>query len=179
MVKPKTSLPLLDRISGSAGFISGVGVLCLTLMITFDVLMRYFFNEPQLFVDELAGFLLVLIIFFGLAQTFQRGGHIRIDLLTNRLRPAMRRGLRIFTLSVGIVFLGIVTWETVISSVVAHRLERVSAVMLYPLWIPMLLFPIGLALMAIVMGTHLIKELGFKQEKGIDGGDELPKEKVE
>lgn len=159
---------LLDRVCGASAFLAGLAALAVTIMITFDVLMRYFLNKPQLFVDELASFLLVLIIFGGLAQTFQRGGHIQVDLLTNRLSPRARQFVRIFTLSIGIAFLGIVAWNTLISSLVAHRLGRVSMVLFYPLCIPMLLIPIGLALMALVMGVSLFKELGFRQRRGTE-----------
>lgn len=168
--------PILDRVSSGAAFIAGLAVLAMTVMVSFDVLMRYFLNQPQLFVDELASFLLVGIIFWGAAQTFQKGGHIRVDLITNRLSPKVRRVLRIITLAIGIIFLAIVACETVASSVIAYRQERVSAVMIYPLWIPMLLIPIGLALMMLVMAVSLIREYRHQQQKGIEGAEELPAE---
>lgn len=157
---PETSHPsLLDRISTAVAFMAGLAVLAVTLMITFDVLMRYFLNKPQLFVDELASFLLVLIIFGGLAHTFQKGGHIQVDLLTNQLSPKARRVFQIGTLFLGMAFLGIITWNTLISSFVAYRLGRTSMVMFYPLWIPMLVIPIGVALMALAMGARLFEKL--------------------
>ncbi|MCX5909617.1 MAG: TRAP transporter small permease [Deltaproteobacteria bacterium] len=57
--------------------ITGVGVLAITLMVSFDVLMRYFFDEPQLFIDELTSFILVGVIFLGTGPVFYKGGHIR------------------------------------------------------------------------------------------------------
>jgi TRAP-type C4-dicarboxylate transport system permease small subunit len=167
---PQTSSPsFLDKLSDGAAFVAGLAVLAVTLMITFDVLMRYFFNEPQQFADELASFLLILIIFGGLAQTYQRGGHIRVDLLTNQLSPKTGRVLLLCSLFLGIAFLTSISWNTLVSSFVAYRLERTSMVMFYPLWIPMLLIPIGVALMALVMGARLVKELRNKQN-GVKGG---------
>jgi C4-dicarboxylate transporter DctQ subunit len=160
---------ILDRVSSGAAFMAGLGVLAITAMVTFDVLMRYFLDQPQLFVDELASFILVGIIFLGTAQTFQKGGHIQIDLLTNRLRPKVRRIFRILTLAMGIFFLIIVTWETVASSIIAYEQERVSAVMIYPLWIPMLLIPIGLVIMMLVMGVSLIHQFRPEQERESEG----------
>jgi TRAP-type C4-dicarboxylate transport system permease small subunit len=167
---------ILDRVSSGAAFMAGLAVLALTVMITFDVLMRYFLNQPQLFVDELASFLLVGIIFWGASQTFQKGGHIRVDLITNQLSPKVQRVLRIITLAIGIIFLAIVTCETVNSSVIAYRQERVSAVMIYPLWLPMLLIPIGLALMMLVMATSLIREYRRPSQERIEAAGELPAE---
>ena len=42
----------LKWLSNAIILICGAGVLVCTLLITYDVLMRYFLNEPQLFVDE-------------------------------------------------------------------------------------------------------------------------------
>src|SRR5437762_8691909 len=99
--------------------------------------MRSFFERPQLFVDEVASFLEVLIVFGGAAYTFRAGGHVRVDLLTTLLRPAARAWLRVVTLALGVVFLAIVMWVTTQSALAAWRYGRVSAVMLYPLWWPM------------------------------------------
>jgi C4-dicarboxylate transporter DctQ subunit len=162
---------ILKWISNATILVSGAGVLVCTLLITYDVLMRYFFNEPQLFVDELTSFFLVGIIFLGTGPTFYRGGHIRIDLLTNYLRPRTQSRLRIVTLSIGLVLLGIITHETFVSALVAFQMGRVSAVMLYPIWIAMLLVPIGLGLMAFFMGIELYRQWRFKagQETGSSG----------
>jgi len=128
------------------------------LLISFDVLMRYFFERPQLFVDELASFLEVLVIFGGLAYTFRVGGHVRVDLLTGRMPPAARAWLRAVCLLVGLAFLGTVMWTTTQSALVAYRYGRVSTVMLYPIWVPMLVIPAGLALMAVAMLITLVRQ---------------------
>ena len=51
--------------SKAAGLLAGLGVLAMAGLITFDVLMRYFLDRPQLFVDELASFLQVFVVFAG------------------------------------------------------------------------------------------------------------------
>ena len=66
--------------------IAGVAILVITVLISVDVLMRYFLDKPQLFVDELASFLQVFVIFGGLAYTFLVGGHVR-GVSSGRARP--------------------------------------------------------------------------------------------
>ena len=139
--------------------LSGLTTLALAVIISFDVLMRYFFNRPQLIVDEVAPFLLLLVIFGAAAQTFRVGGHIRVDLVTAHLRPAARAWLRVVNLALGILFLAVVIWVTAQSTLTAFRYGRVSAVMLYPLWVPMLLIPLGLLLMALCMAGALRRQL--------------------
>jgi len=142
----------------AAALLAGFGVLAITALITFDVLMRFFLDRPQLFVDELASFLQVFVVFGGLAYTFQVGGHVRVDLVTSTLPGPARARLRVVTLALGVIFLIVVMWVTAQSALTAYRYGRVSAVMLYPLWIPMVLIPLGLALMAIVVFAALLRQ---------------------
>ena len=138
---------------------SGLATLVLALIVSFDVLMRYFFNRPQLIVDEVGPFLLLLVIFGAAAQTYRVGAHVRVDLVTSHLPPAARAWLRLLTLALGLVFLAVVIWVTGQSALTAYRYGRVSAVLLYPLWVPMLLIPAGLLLMALCMVETFRRQL--------------------
>ncbi len=149
---------LVQRTSKAASLLGGVATVAITGLVTFDVLMRYFLNRPQLIVDEVAPFLLLLVIFGAAAQTFRVGGHVRVDLVTAHLRPAARAWLRAVNLGIGIAFLAVVIWVTTQSALTAFRYGRVSAVMLYPLWAPMLLIPAGLLLMALCMAGTLRRQ---------------------
>jgi uncharacterized membrane protein len=66
--------------------------------------------------------------------------------------------MRLVSLAIGISFLAVVTYETAVSATVAYSLGRVSAVMLYPLWVAMVFIPVGLALMVLFMGLALVRE---------------------
>jgi TRAP-type transport system small permease protein len=150
---------VIGRAAGVAALLAGFATLAIVLLISFDVTMRSFFDRPQLFVDEVASFLEVLVVFGGAAYTFRAGGHVRVDLVTGAVRPAARAWLRVITLALGVAFLAIVIWVTIQSALTAYRYGRVSAVMLYPLWAPMLIVPAGLALMALAMLVTLIRQL--------------------
>jgi TRAP-type C4-dicarboxylate transport system permease small subunit len=143
------------------------------VLVSLDVLLRYFLDRPLLFVDELASLLQVLVIFGGLAYTFLVGGHVRVDLVTSHVPPPVRAWLRVVTLVLGLVFVGVVAWVTMQSALTAYRYGRVSAVMLYPLWIPMLLIPIGLLLLGAAMAATLARQC-----RAVDGPpgtrDEMP-----
>ncbi len=150
---------MIGRASRAAALLSGLATLVLALMISFDVLMRYFLNRPQLIVDEVGPYLLLIVIFGAAAQTFRLGGHVRVDLVTAYLPRPVRAGLRAVNLVIGVVFLAVVIWVTTQSALTAFRYGRVSAVMLYPLWVPMLLIPAGLLLMALCMVQTLGRQV--------------------
>ena len=146
---------MIGRAAGVASLLAGFATLAIVLLIAWDVIMRSFFDRPQLFVDEVASFLEVLVIFGG-ASTFRAGGHVRVDLITGLLPRSARASLRVVTLTVAVAFLTVVIWVTTQSALTAFRYGRVSAVMLYPLWAPMLFIPAGLALMAFTMLAALV-----------------------
>ena len=150
---------MIARVARSAATLAGLATLAIVVLISYDVLMRYLLDRPQLFVDEVASFLEVLVIFGGLAYTFQRGGHVRVDLVTGHLPSVARAWLRAAGLLVGLAFLLVVIWTTTQSALTAYRYGRVSTVMLYPIWVPMLVIPAGLALMALVMLVALGRQV--------------------
>ena len=150
---------MIARSAGVAALLAGFATLAIALLVSYDVLMRYFFDQPQLFVDEVASFLQVLLIFGGAAYTFRMGGHVRVDLITTHVPPALRAWLRLLTLALGVALLAVVIWVTTQSAYTAYTYGRVSAVMLYPLWLPMAFIPAGLALMGLAMLVALARQV--------------------
>ena len=159
---------MIGRVARAASTLAGLAVLAIVLLISFDVTMRFFLDRPQLFVDEVASFLEVLVIFGGLAYTFRTGGHVRVDLVTGRLPRPLRAWLRLLGLLIGLAFLVAVIWTTAQSALTAYRYGRVSTVMLYPLWLPMLLIPAGLALLAAAMLVTLARQARRLGRRGAD-----------
>jgi C4-dicarboxylate transporter DctQ subunit len=149
----------MSRVANVAALLAGFATLAIVVLISYDVAMRYVFNEPQIFVDEVASFLEVLVVFGGAAYTFRTNGHVRVDLLTNHVSPTTRAWMRAVTLLLGVVFLAVVIWVTTQSAITAWHYGRVSAVMLYPLWLPMAIIPAGLALMALAMLVTLVRQV--------------------
>ena len=142
-----------------AGLLAGFATLAIVLLVTYDVVMRSVFEEPQLFVDEVASFLQVLLIFGGAAYAFCAGAHVRVDIVTAHVRRPVRAWLRLVSLVLGVALLVTVIWVTTQSAYTAYRYGRVSAVMLYPLWFPMAFIPAGLALLALAMAAALVRQI--------------------
>ena len=62
----------------------------MAFLMSIGALMRYLFNSPIAFADEVSGLLLLGITFLGLAYVEKDNAHIRIELLFKRLKPGMR-----------------------------------------------------------------------------------------
>jgi TRAP-type C4-dicarboxylate transport system permease small subunit len=61
-----------------------------TVSVCLEVVLRYFFNRPQVWVIELSEYALLYITFLGAAWVLKLEGHVTVDLVTNRLSPKGR-----------------------------------------------------------------------------------------
>lgn len=149
--------PALRALGHAVHLLAGVGMalaatsLLLSLcLIGWAVLMRYVFNAPPVWVDEVVGFLLVATVMLAAARTLRRGEHIGVDVLVDRLSPQARRWARAWAaLAVAAVAVVLIVngWET---AQLARMLGLVTEGNLeWPTWLIMLLMPIGGALLLL------------------------------
>jgi len=72
-------------------FIDSIGAFCSLLMILmilnvfYDVLMRYFFNDVDIGMQELEWHLFAAMFMFGIGYTFKENGHVRVDIIYDQL----------------------------------------------------------------------------------------------
>lgn len=72
-------------------FIDAVGGLCSLLMVLmilnvfYDVIMRYFFNDVSIAMQELEWHLFAAMFMFGIGYTLTQDGHVRVDVIYDQL----------------------------------------------------------------------------------------------
>jgi TRAP-type mannitol/chloroaromatic compound transport system permease small subunit len=96
----------IDRISERTGMAAAWLVLPLTLLVTYEVVMRHFFNQPSNWGYDVCWMIFGLQFMIGGAYTLLHQGHVRIDIVYNVLSP---RTQRIFDSVVYLVFFLFVT----------------------------------------------------------------------
>lgn len=144
---------ILSSVSGTSGIIF---IFAMTVLITVDVLGRYFLDMPTYIATEFSGYMLVGIAFLGLAYTQRKGRHIQITIITSRLSQRLQEPLKIAVLVVGLIFVGWLTWTTWDPVVVMFEQHRTSlTTVATPLWIPVLLVPVGLGMFTIELLVEL------------------------
>jgi len=148
---------IVDRaVAATAWGLAAVGVACVvgTMIITTgDVLARYVFNRPSMWADEIASYLLIAIVFLGLAQNLRQGSHIRIDVITNLLSARVRLALEVMAYAVGVAFSVVLiagTWTRFDNFWVRHITS--DSPLMTPLWISMLPVVLG----AVVLGLAMV-----------------------
>jgi TRAP-type C4-dicarboxylate transport system permease small subunit len=138
----------VDALSDAAGAVAAAATVVLTVMVTAGVAARRVFNAPFLFVEELSGYLVLAIVFLGLATTLKAGGHIRVDILLGRATGAARVALQVGCLLVALVWAGFVVAGTArLLTEYWTQHVRSFAYLQTPLWIPATVMVAGAVLL--------------------------------
>ncbi|WP_420006306.1 TRAP transporter small permease [Arenibacterium sp. LLYu02] len=86
----------------------GAGLLALTVALTFaQVVLRFGFDRPQAWVEEISRYLLVWITFIGAAAAYATDEHIRVTALTELLDRHLRRPLLLFRMTAELLAVGV------------------------------------------------------------------------
>jgi TRAP-type C4-dicarboxylate transport system permease small subunit len=127
-----------------ACWIAMAAVAAMMLIISAEVIARSLFGWSLLIMDELAGYLLVVMTFFGAAYCLREGALLRIELLFTAISPRASASLSVLfdlcALLLVLLFLHrqiLFTWSTWSRGMVAPTLSEI------PLWIPQIAIPIG------------------------------------
>lgn len=101
----------IQKVNTVCATLAGLILLFVTLSIFVDVIRRYFFDRPSIWVTEVSTYLFLYVIFLGAAYTLQQGGHIRVTFLLNPLSAPVKRVVNLITAIFGIVFTAVLLWE--------------------------------------------------------------------
>lgn len=101
---------------------------------------------------DIAGFFLAATSFLGLAATLRSGDLIRVNLLLQRMPPAIRRYCELWATGIGAFISGYATWYSVLLAMDAYRYNELSTgVVAIPMWIPQISMILGLAVLTIAL----------------------------
>lgn len=111
-------LQVLDRGSArAAGILFAIGVRAalpaLLTFVTLEVVLRYGFNSPLHWSRDVNGLLLLITLFSTLPQAWDRGYHIRMEILHRRLRGRWRSLADALSALAGLVFFGLMSIQAV------------------------------------------------------------------
>ena len=84
--------PLLTRVGQSISWIW----LVLLAIIVFNVVLRYVFNEGRIELEEIQWHLYSTGFLLGIGYTFQVDGHVRVDVLHEKLPPGIQAWLELY-----------------------------------------------------------------------------------
>ena len=106
-----------DRTLGVFFFLSILFLVFILVSVTIEVVGRYFFNKPQDWVIEYSEYALLFIAFLGAAWLLKKRGHVKMDLVINKLGPKTNAVISTITSIIGAVMCFIVTWYGVLVTI--------------------------------------------------------------
>lgn len=155
----------LSRLLSDIGIaISGVAMLVSLALVTYGVVLRYAINQPQTWLDEMVGYLLVATVMLGASDALRQREHIAIDIVTGRLDAGKRFWVAVLSMVavVATALLFIVEgWGAVAFSKMVDM--RSTGYLDMPIWTMQLLIPVGGAILLLnaltLLGRLLVKDL--------------------
>lgn len=150
----------IDKISSWANAVACLSLLAMTFIVGFEVASRYLFNSPTIWAWDINVQLMLLLLMLGLAETYRRDAHVRVDVFTAALPPRARAVLDLlfapvfFLIAVILVWTG---WEYFYQSY--SRLQTASTVFAPPLYPIKFTIPLGGLLLLLQGFIKLIRDL--------------------
>jgi TRAP-type C4-dicarboxylate transport system permease small subunit len=140
---------LLDGLYLAAGYLAGLFLIAiLLLMMGLSLGREIGVDIPS--GDDFASWCMAAMAFLGLAHTFKSGEMIRVGLLIDRFEGRRRWYFEMFSLVLGVGFVGFFAWHAVRMTYDSWRFSDISqGVVAVPLWLPQLGYSIGLVILFI------------------------------
>jgi C4-dicarboxylate transporter DctQ subunit len=161
----------VERCNYALGMASGLGILAMGLILTYEVLVRYLLNAPTIWVQETSIYLYMWTMLAAGSYTLQKRKHVHVDLVVERLPARPRSFLEALTSAVGTVFCAIVSVQAYQMIAATVRFGKVSATPLrVPLWIPQSALLMGFVLLTFQFAFHCLDRVAEFRTHETQGG---------
>jgi TRAP-type C4-dicarboxylate transport system permease small subunit len=123
-----------------------LAVIIMTALVLTQVVLRYGFKAPLVWVEEASIFLMIWMTFVGAGVALRRGGHVAMTIIVERLPRAVARALWYVSHAAVFGFAGVLAWQGWLLALSVQG-QRSPALEVSMLW-PYMVMPLGAAFMA-------------------------------
>ncbi len=156
-------LSFINKLIKLSAYVSAFILLALVLLILIEIFIRSFFNMSTLIADEYSGYFYLASIFFGLAYTFSKNSHIRINILTSKLSKSTNKKIDVFVAFITLAVLAFALYRTILFTYDSYNLEMLSEnISETPLYLIQLTMPIGIIIFILAIVRFIFK--GFTND---------------
>ena len=142
MVEGKKTCKFMDKIVDATGLLGGILILLTGLFVTYEVVMRYIFNSPTIWVMEISIYIIVAVSFLSLAYVLKEKAHVKIDFITNHLSGRAALILEILTSLLAVFYSLVLGWESGKMALASFVKGELSPTLLrVPMFIPQIFIP--------------------------------------
>ena len=143
-------------------FVNRIGTFILFFMVLLlgvNVVLRYIIAKPIKGSVELEEFLLVILVYFGVAYTALKKRHIKVDLVLKRLPESTQAAIKSITSAISVGLCAVMTWQIVVYSQVRWAYKARSIILDLPLFPFILIAAFGSALLGLTMLVEFLRSL--------------------
>lgn len=156
---------VVSRISRGANS-AGAGVLVvMMLLITMDVLLRYFLNRPVKGSFELVEFMMAIVVCLGMAYTGVQKGHVAVEIVVSRFSPRVQALIDSFNYLVSTILFSLISWKSVVQAKVLGVSGLTSAILYVPVYPFVFVLAFGSGLLGLVFLVHFIDSVSRVMRK--------------
>ena len=161
-----------DKFADGIGLVTSVAMVLMILNVFYDVVMRYFFKSGSIGMQEMEWHLFSVIILIGISYTLKEDGHVRVDLIYDRLKPRKKAvinmvGAVLFILPIALL-VGISSIDNAVEAYNSMEQSGDPGGLPYR-WIVKALIPLSFLLLIITTIGFFIKNLNvFKGYSVLD-----------
>jgi tripartite ATP-independent transporter DctM subunit len=148
-------------------FIACAALCIMPIPVFVEVFLRYGFSLSIPGGIELQEFLMLILVFFGLAAVEVDGGkHIQIDLVIGKLTGRARNAAETFICTLSFLIVLLVSSQLVSQGIKRFQNSEMSKSLELPVWVFWFLAALAAFLLALVLLVHLLKILARSSQQG-------------
>jgi TRAP-type C4-dicarboxylate transport system permease small subunit len=133
-------------------------VTAMAILVIAQVVMRYVFNDPLDWSEEMARLVFISLAFIGIGAAYGRRRHMFIDALVILLPEKAKRAVEVTVVGIASAFLIGVIVISAHSIVDLHRMDVTTPALELPMAYVYLVIPLGLSALIAQMWLDLYKE---------------------
>jgi TRAP-type C4-dicarboxylate transport system permease small subunit len=157
---------VINRICDKAHMLGEIGTVVLLLMVFYSVVLRYFFNKPPEWVEEIGCYTLMMIIWVSIGGVLKHNHHISLDLVVSNLSAGKKIRFELATTIIGFLFCSFLAFAAIKYAYFQYKFDfRSSSLLGTPLWIPYSLIPLGTVLISLQYLVKFFDNISLLKQK--------------
>lgn len=151
---------IIDSISEVLGRFGWLLVLYCMLFGLTDVILRYFFNQPSLWIGVTLQYAMVLMACVSGAYALKNDAFVKLDLFYANFSPRKKAICDIFTFVLAFLYLYVLIWKGTQAGLASLALKQVTPTAIpIPLYHLKLLIPFGAFCVLLVAIKNLVRDI--------------------
>lgn len=151
---------IVDRLANVGLWIGSIAVLIMFIIVFIEIVVRKFLGTSIYISQEYSGYMMAICLALPLGILVRKRGHIKVDIIVNRLPPKIHYWFELFFLIIMLCYGIALTYVCYGLAKDSYDLKAISIDLSHtPLWIPQSMLVIGVGFFVITLIFEIYKLL--------------------